>query len=511
MRNSNPKANRIKRIIAKITAATLLASLVILPLGTVDVSAKEDHYLHDVYISVNGGETKTVRAVDCEYRNNLFVSLWDMAALLSGTDAAFSAASVEKEIALTLGGTPEGRNLGGWQEDEKEAFFAKESANNSLTLNGEIRKYSTLRADYGKGIDCFIRPVSLCMMLGMDIEDVSEDTYAIKTGTILKVSPQKLEQDGFFNEINSVLVGDATTGEIYYEFNGQQPLPIASTTKLMTYILTEEAVSKGAITEDTMVTISEEAAIISESEDGTTPMEAGKQISVSELIRGALLPSSNECAYLLGEAVGGDTATFVSMMNDKAAELGLSSAVFNNANGLPNYNDSGVPSKSQNLMNAEDMFKMCAYILKTYPQIKEVTSLKDASLNSINAYVKNTNEILYNMPEINGLKTGTTNRAGCCLVTSLTVNDGASDHDLVVVLLGAENNRARFTISELLAYYAKNVVLGNLSADGVVLSSGDETAEDQPLKITASTLVDMVVREAFKLQKEGFSTNESVQ
>lgn len=482
--------------------ASLLASVLILPQGEKEVYAKEDHYLHDVYISVNGGETKTVRAVDCEYHNNMFVSLWDMAALLNGTDTTFSVASVDKEIAITLGAEPEARDLSGWKDDEREAFFAKESGNNALTLNGAIRKYSTLRADYGKGVDCFIRPISLCLMLGMEIVDVGVDTYTLETNKILEVSPQNLEEYGFFDEINSVLVGDATTGEVYYEFNGEQALPIASTTKLMTYLLTQEAISKGAFTEDSMATVSEEASLISNSEDGTTPMDPGKQISIRELIIGAMLPSSNECAYLLGETVGGDTDTFVDMMNAKAKELGLTSAIFHNANGLPHYNESGIPSKTQNLMNAEDMFKMCSYILNTYPQIKEVTSMTDASLNSINAYVKNTNELLYNMPEINGLKTGTTNRAGCCLVTSLTVNDGASDHDLLVVLLGAENNRARFTTSELLAYYAKNVVLGNLSANGVLLAGPDNAEEDQPVKITASTLVDMVVREAFKMQKE---------
>ena len=489
-------------ILIKIIIVSLILNMAAWPISALNVNAKEDHYLHNVLISVNGGEQKTIRAVDCEYDNNVFVSLWDMAALLNGTDATFSVASVEKEIAITMGNAPEARNLSGWQDDEKEAFFAKESGNNSLTLNGEIRKYSTLRADYGKGLDCFIRPISLCMMLGMNIEDVSEDTYNIQTGTILKVSPEKLEKEGFFDEVNSVLVGDATTGEIFYEFNGEQPLPIASTTKLMTYLLTEEAISKGALSEEDLVTVSPAASALSQSEDGTTPMDVGATISVGELIKGALLPSSNECAYLLGEKVGGDTDTFVNMMNDKAEELGLSSAIFHNANGLPSYNDSGIPSKTQNLMNSEDMFRLCSYILKTYPGIKEVTSLKDASLNSINAYVKNTNEILYNMPEINGLKTGTTNRAGCCLITSLTVNDGASDHELVVVLFGAENNRARFTTSELLAYYAKNVILGNLSADGTLLSNGSDNSEDTPVKITASSLVDLIVREAFALEKQ---------
>lgn len=492
------KSKMIFKNISGLLIVSLLVSCVILPMGAQTVYAKEDHYLHNISVSVNGGEARYVRAVDCEYENNLYVSLWDMAAILNGTEATFCAESVEKTIAITLGKAPAERNLSGWQDSEREAFFAKDSANNSLTLNGEAKRYSNLRAEYGDSIDCFIRPLSLCMMLGMNIEDISEDTYNIQTGTVLNISPQKLEEDGFFCEVNCALVGDVTTGELFYSFNGQEPLPIASTTKLMTYLLTQEAISQGKLTGTDYVTVSEEAARIAESEDGTIEMNAGDQITVDELIKGALLPSSNECALLLGEKVGGDTASFVEMMNAKAAELGMTTATFYNANGLPDYNDSGIPSKKQNQMSGEDMFRLCGYILSNYPQIKEVTSLSDASLNSVNAYVKNTNELLYNMSEINGMKTGTTNRAGACLVTSLTVNDGSSDHDIVVVLLGAENSRVRFTTSEMLAYYAKNVVLGYASADGSVLSTNQGTSEE-PVEITASSIVDTVVRGAFKL------------
>lgn len=488
------------RLIKTCLALLIVVGIVILPEGAVKVSAKEDHYLHDVYISVNGGEARCVRAVDCEYPNNVYVSLKDIAALLNGSDAPFSVEVLDKEIVITTGSAASDRNLNGWQESEREVFFAKESGNNAMSVNGEARRYSNLRADYGSGVDCFIRPVSLCMMLNMNIEDIGDDTYDIKTNSILKISPKELEEDGFFFEVNSALVGDATTGEIFYAFNGEEPLPIASITKLMTYLLTEEAIENGAFTASDYVSVSEEASRISKSEDGTNEMEPGTQITVDELIKGALLPSSNECAYLLGEKVGGDTDTFVGMMNDKAAEIGLSTAVFYNANGLPDYNNSGIPSKKQNHMSTMDMFKMCAYILNNYPQIKEVTSLFDASLPSVNGYVKNTNELLYNMPEINGLKTGTTNRAGACLVTSLTVNDGTLDHDLVAIVLGAENTRARFTTSQLLAYYAKNVVLGLAGADGSVLVSNENAEEEQPVNITASTLVDMVVREAFKLK-----------
>lgn len=491
------RRNSFKSIIAKITAAALVVAGLILPASEVPVMAGEDHYLHNVYISVNGSQALPARAVDCQYRNNVYVSLRDVAALLAGTEVAFSVRDVDKVITITTGEMAEDRPLVGWQDSEKEAFTAKETTNNSLTVNDSTRKYNTLRADYGDGTDFFIRFASLCLMFDMNVEDVGKDTYNINTAGPISVNPGELENYGFFSDLNSILVGDATTGEVFYEYNGKEPYAIASTTKLMTYLLTEEAIARGELSEDSLVTISEEASLISESEDGNTKMVPGGEVSVRELIIGSLLPSSNECAFLLGEKIGGDTKTFVDMMNNRAAELGLDSALFFNANGLPDYSESGLASKNQNVMNAEDMFKMCSYILNTFPQIKEVTSMKDASLNSINAYVRNTNELLYNMPEVTGLKTGTTDRAGCCLITSLTANDGVSDHDLIVVLLGAENNKTRFTTSELMAHYAKNVVTGLVSSDGISLSDSSGSGETVK-KLKAGELVDMIVKEAMK-------------
>lgn len=486
-----------RKLIRKSLIFVTFMTFMTMTVNAVPAMAAEDHYLHDVYISVDGQEARTVRAVDCEYRNNVYVSLKDMAELLKGSTAAIDVNVTGDTIEVISGNSQNARSLSGWQEEEKSAFTAKEATTNSFSFNGSERKYYNLRAAYEEGVDCFIRPITLCMMLDINVEDVGENTYNIDTSSILKVSPNELEANNYFDDVNAALIGDATTGEIFYEYKGDEAFPIASTTKLMTYLLTQDAISAGQFTEDDYVTISAEAASVSISQDGTTPMTEGAQVTVRELILGALLPSSNECALLLGDKVGGDKNTFVSMMNDKAAELGMTTARFYNANGLPDYNQAGIPSKKQNHMSAEDMFKLCAHILNTYPQVKDVTHLTDASLTSLHKDVKNTNALIYNMPEVNGLKTGTTTKAGACLVTSLTVNDGTEDHDLVVVLLGAENSKVRFTTSELLAYFGKNVVLGKLSADGKVLSAPDD-AQTATVEITASSIVDMVVRNAMR-------------
>lgn len=125
--------------------------------------------------------------------------------------------------------------------------------------------------------------------------------------------------------------------------------------------------------------------------DGVVPLKAGEQITVRELLVGALLPSSNECALCLAEAIEGSEEAFVWRMNEKAQELGLSQAVFFNCNGSPVYTQDMIPAKLQNSMSAGDMFRLVSYLLKVYPQITDITSMKEATLESLDLEVKNTN------------------------------------------------------------------------------------------------------------------------
>ena len=302
-----------------------------------------------------------------------------------------------------------------------------------------------------------------------------------------------MESYGYFDGFNTVVVGDATTGEIFYGYDMETAYPIASTTKLMTYLLTMDAISSGAISENDMVIISEEAARLSNSQDGAVAMESGWNIPVSELILGALLPSSNECALSLAECVGGTEEAFVEMMNNKAEELGMTTAKFFNSNGLPIYTDEVIAAKTQNKMSGLDMFRMCSHIINTYPQVKDITSLKTARMETLKRDLKNTNGLLYNMPEVNGLKTGTTDRSGACLISSLTVQGADGPHDIIVVVLGAENSQSRIRYSELMARYAKNVIEGEAAKISYSVNDSDDEGE-----ITSESIVRLVVDYALK-------------
>lgn len=443
-------------------------------------------------VQTDSGAYGTVKTLDYSYADNTYLSLRDVAMILRGTDKAFSLEVAKNAVALNPGEVyaPVGVESAAWEEGGNPDISLKR---NEFTVSGEKVSYYTLIMELPSGYyDCFMMAADLGMILDVDITAPGADALFIHLQEPFNVLPVDLEQDGYFYGVNSVLVGDASTGEIYYGYQSDTPYPIASTSKLMTSLLTLEAVSAGQLSLDQQVVISEKAARLAASDDGVIPLEMGGLITVRELLIGTLLPSSNECALCLAEAVAGSEEAFVEKMNQRASELGLSRTAFFNCNGLPVYTEESVPAKRQNRMSAEDMFRLVSYLLKVYPQITEITSLEKARLESVDFEVRNTNPLLSNVPGVTGLKTGTTNKAGACLVTSLAVNDGVSPHDLVVIVLGAEGSVERTRVSELLARYALQVFETGAGA------TGDEESVRAPenLPVQAEAAVQWVIRTA---------------
>ena len=405
-------------------------------------------------VQTDTGAAGTVKTMDYNYDRNTYFSLRDIAMLLSSTGKPFSLEVTKNTVALNPGNayTPAGGENTPWENSENPDITLRR---NEFKVSGETVYYYTLITALPSGsYDCFMMAADLAMILDVNITAPNPGFLQIDTQTPFRVSPSDLENAGYFYGVNGVLAGDATTGEIYYQYQSDTPYPIASTSKLMTCLLAMDAVSSGQIALEQQVTVSDAAIALSASSDGVIPLEAGQQLTVQELLVGALLPSSNECALSLAETIAGSEDAFVQMMNQKAAELGLSQAVFYNCNGLPVYTGDAIPSKRQNRMSAQDMFRLVSYLLKVYPQITDITSMKSAALPSLDLEVKNTNPILHNLPEATGLKTGTTNRSGACLVTSLAADDGTTTHDLAVIVLGTEDSIERGRVSALLARYA---------------------------------------------------------
>ena len=491
------KENNIKKsvMISAALAAGILCVLIAVMMQADSVTAST-RMPENLTITVNGTQMGTLRALNAGYDNNVYISLRDTAVFLSGTPAQFNPDITGGSINIVTG-EPYSDELGhaGFTEEQLAQAPGGDPGSSVLMVNGEDRRYSTFILDVGGAYDCFISPMDLAMILDTEIETPSDGNISIDTSGGFTINPARMESFDYFDGFNTVVVGDATTGEIFYGYDYEQPYPIASTTKLMTYLLTMDAAASGKISLEDKVVISQKAADLSATSDGFVALSAGWEVPVSELILGALLPSSNECALALAEYVGGSEEKFVEMMNEKAASLGLKTAVFRNPNGLPIYSETVIPAKTQNKMSGYDMFRMCAHILNTYPQIKEITSLKTAKMETLNKDLKNTNGLLYNIPEVNGLKTGTTDKSGACLITSLTVQADDGPHDLVVVALGAENSQARIQVSELMARYGMKVLKGE--AARISYSVSDES-DDEEEEITSEYIVRLVVDHALK-------------
>lgn len=449
-------------------------------------------------VQADEGAAYSVKTLDCDYANNTYFSLRDIAMILKDSEKSFSLEIRKNGAALNPGGeyVPVGAENASWEELTWEDGEIPEAAvrRNEFKINGEEVSYHTMILPLPSGAyDCFMMAADLAMILDMDIAVLDAGSLQINTRESFHISPEALEQAGYFYGVNSVLAGDATTGEIYYRYQSDIPYPIASTSKLMTCLLTMDAISAGQLKPEDTVTVSQAAQLLSESSDGVIPMEAGQQITVQDLLTGALLPSSNECALCLAETVAGSEEAFVERMNQKAAELGLSGAEFFNCNGLPVYTEDPVPAKRQNRMSAQDMFRLVRYLLNVYPQVKDITSLQTASLESVGIEVRNTNPLLRNLPQVTGLKTGTTNKAGACLVTSMTADDGEMDHDLAVIVLGTEDSAERGRVSGLLARYALDTFY-----TGAESVQNEAALRPERLPVQAEAAVDWILKRAEK-------------
>ena len=214
-------------------------------------------------------------------------------------------------------------------------------------------------------------------------------------------------------------------------------MPIASITKVMTLLLTFEAVHDGRIAMDTLVPVSEHAYHMGGSQIW---LEPGEQFTLDEMIKAICVSSANDAAVAVAELVGGSEPGFVQMMNARAAELGMVNTTFHNACGL---------DTEGHLSTAHDVAIMSREILNTCPEVLHYTGIWTDTLRGGATQLVNTNKLLKGYNGITGLKTGTTSGAGVCISASAT-RDGL---DLIAVVLGSLSSSERFTAATTLLDY----------------------------------------------------------
>jgi len=235
----------------------------------------------------------------------------------------------------------------------------------------------------------------------------------------------------------AALLMDQTTGTVLYELNADRQLPIASITKVMTLLLTFEAMHEGKVTKQDLVPVSEHAYNMGGSQIW---LEPGEQFTLDEMLRAICISSANDAAVAVAEFVGGSEPVFVQQMNARATQLGMANTNFRNACGL---------DATGHLSTARDVALLSRQILNSCPEVKEYTGVWMDSLRGGQTQLINTNKLLKRYSGITGLKTGTTGGAGVCITASAT-REGLS---LIAVVLGAPSSADRFDAATALLDY----------------------------------------------------------
>ncbi len=231
----------------------------------------------------------------------------------------------------------------------------------------------------------------------------------------------------------------------------------ASLTKLMTAYLTFAALKEKKLRPDQAVPVSERAL---RTEGSRMFIEPRKPVTVDELVRGMIVQSGNDACIALAEAIAGSEEAFVGMMNREAQRLGLKNTLFANSTGLPH---------AQHYSTAQDLALLAAAVIRDFPEHYPLYSEKEYRYNSITQ--ANRNRLLWTDPAVDGMKTGYTENAGYCLVTSAR----RGERRLVSVLLGAASESARAAESQKLLNH------GFLAYDGVRLYAGKQPVATVPV------------------------------
>ncbi|RMG31315.1 MAG: D-alanyl-D-alanine carboxypeptidase [Gammaproteobacteria bacterium] len=231
------------------------------------------------------------------------------------------------------------------------------------------------------------------------------------------------------------LLMDYHSGRVLAEKNADQPLPPASLTKLMTAYVVFRELEEGTLHLDDPVTISEKAW---RTEGSRMFVEVGSKVKVRDLLQGMIVQSGNDATVALAEHVAGTEATFAEYMNRFAQELGMTHSHFVNSTGMPD---------PDHYVTARDVAHLAAALIRDFPEYYKWFSEKTFTWNGITQH--NRNRLLWQDPSVDGLKTGHTEKAGYCLVTSAK----RGGMRLISVVMGARSDRHRTQASQALLNY----------------------------------------------------------
>ena len=257
----------------------------------------------------------------------------------------------------------------------------------------------------------------------------------------------------------SAVLMEASTGKIIYEKDPDTPRPPASVTKIMTMLLIFDALEEGKIRPEDEVTVSEYAASMGGSQ---VYLEPGETQTVDTMLKCIAVASANDACVAMAEHICGSEEEFVSQMNRRAKDLGMTNTHFVNCNGL---------DADGHETSAEDIARMSRELIVKYPRIHEYSMIwmenivHRTSKGESEFGLSNTNKLVRQYEYTTGLKTGSTGDAGFC-VSATAEKDGI---ELIAVIMAAENSKDRFADAvRLLNYgFGKCQLYTDSSTDGI--------------------------------------------
>ncbi len=226
----------------------------------------------------------------------------------------------------------------------------------------------------------------------------------------------------------SALLMEKETGSILYAKDEHTKLEPASITKVMTLLLTMEAIDAGTLSYDTVITASAHACSMGGSQIW---LKENEQMTVDEMLKAVCIVSANDCAVALGEAISGSESAFVDRMNQRAKELGMADTTFKNATGLP---------AEGHVSSAHDIAVMSRELILNHPDIRRYTTVWMDSLRNGQSELVNTNKLIRFYEGATGLKTGSTDSALYCL-SATAEREGM---ELIAVIMKGSTSAQRF-------------------------------------------------------------------
>ena len=262
--------------------------------------------------------------------------------------------------------------------------------------------------------------------------DMKRFLTALCAAMMLTVSAGALEVSA-----PSAVLMEKETGTVLYEKDAHAKLEPASVTKVMTLLLTMEAIDAGQLSYDTVITASAHACSMGGSQIW---LEENEQMTVDDMLKAVCVVSANDCAVALAEAVAGSEEAFVEKMNQRAKELGMNDTTFKNATGLP---------AEGHVTSAWDIALMSRELILNHPDIRNYTTIWMDSLRDGKSELVNTNKLIRFYEGATGLKTGSTDSALYCL-SGTAERDGM---ELIAVIMKAPTSAQRFDDAKALLSY----------------------------------------------------------